>query len=360
MNDEIIRNDFEGGAAAPSAGSASEGVLTPAAPVEEEGHTHFVKYEEPHGWKLQKKRFMKYRKVLWFILPAAFFSFFFSYIPMLGLLFAFKDSSFNLLHGNVVGELFRGAWTFQNFADIFVDNSVFLALGNTLLINVIRLALCFPLSIILAIQLADMRKQGLSKLVLIILCIPNFLSWAIVISTWSGLFDSQGGVLNEVFVKLGWIEPDYFLMGKDHMFKFFVIFLSAWKGTGWGSIMFYSAVMAIDKSFYESATLEGANKLQKAWYLTIPSITPTIALMLVMNISSMMGVGFEQVYTMMQLNSSLEDTQITLDVYIYNISMDNTNIPYATAVGVVNGLVGLVLMIVGNKITTKTLHRSLW
>lgn len=318
-------------------------------------------YEEPKYWKLQMKRVKKYRKVLWFILPAAMFTLIFSYIPMLGLLFSFKGADFNLIHGTVLSNLFSGEWTFRNYLDIFVDNSFYAAVGNTLLINIIKLLICFPLSIIIAVQLADLKNQTLSKTILIIICLPNFLSWAIVIGIWSGILDSQGGALNELFVRLGFIDADYFLMGKNEWFKFFVIFLSAWKGAGWGSIMFYAAIMAIDKSFYESATLEGANKLQKTWYLTIPAIMSTIALMLVLNISGMMAAGFEQIYTMMQLNADFETTQITLDTYLYTISVVNrTNIPFATALGVFNGLIALILMLVGNAITTKTLHRSLW
>lgn len=318
-------------------------------------------YKAPTFWELEKKRCKKYRKVLWFIIPAALFSLIFSYIPMLGLLFSFKGSDFSLIRGTPIENLFKGSWTFQNYLDIFVDLSFFKGVVNTLVINVIRLVICFPLSILIAVQLSELKNQMLSKLILIIICIPNFLSWTIVISTWSGLLDSQGGVLNELLVRIGFIEPDYFIMGKDQWFKFFVVFLSAWKGAGWGSIMFYAAIMAIDRSFYESATIEGANRLQKIFYLTVPSIVPTIALMLVLNFSGMMSAGFEQIYTMMQLNSSFPETQITLDTYLYEISIGhNDRIPFATALGVFNGLIGLTLMLVGNKITTKTLHRSLW
>lgn len=321
----------------------------------------YERYEEPKYWKSQMKRVKKYRRVLWFIIPAALFTLIFSYLPMLGVLFSFKGADFNLIHGTVLSNLFTGEWTFQNYLDIFVDNSFYLAVGNTLLINVIKLAICFPLSILIAVQLADLKSQVLSKVILIIICLPNFLSWAIVVGIWSGILDSQGGALNELLVLLGWLEPDYFLMSKDEWFKFFVILLSAWKGAGWGSIMFYAAIMAIDKSYYESAILDGANKIQQTWYLTIPSIMGTIALMLVLNISGMLAAGFEQIYTMMQLGAGLEETQITLDTYLYQISVVNrTNIPFATALGVFNGLIALALMLIGNYITTKTMHRSLW
>lgn len=318
-------------------------------------------YKEPSYWERQKRGLKKYKWTLWLILPAAAFAFIFSYIPMLGVLFSFKGASFNLLRGGVLENLFTSDWTLTNYSDIFVDETFWLAIGNTLIINLIKLVLVFPLSIVIAVSLSELKNQALAKVILIIISIPNFLSWAIVIGTWSGLLDSQGGVLNELLVKLSIIDSNYFTMGKDHLFKFFVIFLAAWKGAGWGSIMYYAAIMSIDKSYYESATLDGASKLQKIWYLTIPSILPTIALMLVLTFSGLMAAGFEQVWTMMGLGADFDTTQITLDTYLYQISVVNqTNIPFATALGVFNGLIALALMLIGNTITTKTMHRSLW
>ena len=312
-------------------------------------------------WAAQWHRVKKHRFLLWFILPAAAFTLFFSYVPMLGVLFSFKGPSIYLTKAEVLYNVTHGEWTLQNYLDIFVDASFYKAVGNTLVISLIKLALCFPFSIVIAIQLSELKNATLSKLILIIICLPNFLSWAVVIGLWKGLMDAQGGAVNHLLVTLGIIDDNYALMAQNSWFKAMVIFLSAWKGAGWGSIMFYAAIMSIDKTYYESATIEGANKLQKIWYLTIPSILPTIALMLVMNISGIMDAGFEQVYTMMRANAEFEETQIILGTYLYNISVVNrTNIPFATALGVFNGLIALLLMLVGNLITTKTMKRSLW
>lgn len=317
-------------------------------------------FEEPKFWSLQKKRFIKYRKVLWFILPAALFTFIFSYIPMLGVLFAFKDPGhFNIIRHDLWGEVFNKYWTLNNFANIF-DAKFFKAVGNTLLINIIKLVICFPLSIFIAVQLSELKSQTMAKVVLIVICIPNFLSWAVVIATWSGLLDGDGGALNNLLVTLKLNSPNNPLMQEKGLYKFFVIFLSAWKGSGWGCIMFYAGIIAIDKSFYESATLEGANRIHKMWYLTIPMIIPTIALMLVLNISGMLATGLEVVMPLYNMILA-DESQLTLDVYLYDITVgNNQNIPMAATLGVFNGLVGLTLMIVGNFITTKTLKRGLW
>ncbi len=309
---------------------------------------------DPGFWKVEWKRIKKHRNLIAFLLPAVMITLIFGYVPMCGVIFAFRGSDFNLQKADLLYNLTHASWTFQNFIDIFYDDSFGRAVGNTLLISVIRLLICFPLSILIAVQLSDLKNQGLAKAILIILSIPNFLSWAIVIGIWQGFLDPTIGLLGRYTGNI---------MAENAWFKPLVIFFSAWKSGGWGCILYYSAIMAIDKTYYESATLEGANKLQKMWYLTIPSILPTIALTLVLNISGMMATGFELVYTMMQVDpGTLTEAQIVLDTYIYNISVVNTptNVPFATALGVFNGLIGLILMVGGNYITSKTLKRGLW
>ena len=349
-----------------SAADAAAEVISPSEELTEEVSVPLAKSrrgpkKSNNGQHGLGYRFKKHLGLLWFVLPAVIISFIFSYIPMLGILFAFKDGAeFNLTTGDVMYNLTHGGWTITNFTEIFANKDFLLSVGNTLLINVIRLVLCFPLSIIIAIQLSELKSQTLAKVILIIISIPNFLSWAIVVGIWAGLFDPDFGFLGQaVATYMKQIEGN--IMGNDSWFKVFVVALSAWKSAGWGCILYYSAIASIDKTYYESATLEGANKIQKIWYLTLPSIMPTIALTLVLNISGMMATGFEQIWTMMRINSETTLTQITLDTYIYRISIvERGNLPFATALGVFNGIIGLSLMLIGNAITTKTMKRGLW
>lgn len=335
---------------------AAEPAVELAFPVEESKTKAKNRLPKKQGfWADQWHRVKKHWKLLLFLIPAALVSFVFSYIPMFGILFAFKSSAdFNLVKNpDVIFNLIHGGWTFENFSRIFYDSSFINAVANTLIINVLRLGICFPLSIVIAVMLSELKNQTLAKVILIIITIPNFLSWAIVIGIWAGFLDPDFGVLGRI---------TGFIMRENAWFKPLVVFFSAWKSAGWGCILYYSAIASIDKTYYESATLEGANRLQKMWYLTIPSILPTIALTLVLNISGMMATGFEQIYTMMQVNpGTLKESQIVLDTYIYEISiLFQNDVPFATALGVFNGLIGLTLMIVGNTITSKTLKRGLW
>lgn len=318
-------------------------------------------YQTPGFFKLQKKRFLKHRQILWFIIPAALFSLIFSYIPMLGVLFAFKDTRFDYAMragADILGAMKYSGWTLDTFKSIF-NTDFASSLWNSVLINLIRLIFVFPLSILIAVQLSELKNQASAKLILIVICIPNFLSWATVVATWNGFLDPSFGFLGKL---LKGATNGEALTYYEGWFKPLFIFLGAWKGAGWGCIMYYAAITAIDKTYYESATIEGANRLQKMCYLTIPSIAPTIALMLVMNISGFMGVGLEQLKLMLN-SASYYDSQKTLDLYIYEMSIGNgAGVSYvqSAALGVFNGLVGLILMIVGNRITTKTMHRSLW
>ena len=156
-------------------------------------------------------------------------------------------------------------------------------------------------AIILAVLLSEIKKTALSKFLLIILCLPNFLSWPVTIGIWNNLLSLDNGLVNNFIAAMGG-ERIYFF--RDH-FKFLVVFLTIWKGVGWGSIYFYAAIMSIDKEYYEAAVIDGANKFQQIRYLTIPGILPVIALQLVMNITYILDAGFDQVYAMLNLVRSI-------------------------------------------------------
>ena len=312
-------------------------------------------------FKTQLRNVKKHKSLIPFLMPAALFTLVFSYIPMMGIAFAFLGPEFDLIRGPVLYNLFNSSLTLQNFTVIFDDPIFWRAIGNTLAISGIRLLLIFPLSIFIAIQLSELRSSALAKFVLIVICLPNFFSWAVVIGLWTGLLNAQGGALNEILIALRIIPPNYPLLQQDYLFRPFVIFFQAWRGAGWGSILFYAAIVSIDKTYYEAARIDGANKLQRIIHLTIPSILPTVALMLVLAISGIMDAGFEQIWTMMQNSAQFVETQVILGTYIFQLSVvDRTNIPFATALGVFNGLIALTLMLGGNFITRRSLKRGLW
>ncbi len=312
----------------------------------------------------------KYASIFWFILPAGFLAFLFGYLPLIFILAAFK-SDFNLALNSPLTELFRNNWSFVQFSKIFGENGgqFGLAVVNTLIINVIKILLVFPFSILLAIMLSEVKSTFASKLILIILCLPNFLSWPTVIGIWNNLFKDQNGVINNILMNLGLIKTPIYWFGDNvggneglNLFKFFAILMDAWKGSGWNSIMFYTAIMSIDKSYYEAAELDGASKIQQIKSLTIPSIFPTIALMFIMNITYILSSGFEEINLLANISDpNLKESMKTLDVYLYEVALGaGADMSFATALGIFNSTVSLIFMLCGNKLSKKLLNRGLW
>ena len=315
-----------------------------------------VKKKKDGYFKTQIKYLKKNVSIIYFLLPAVLLALLCGYLPMIGATWAFREqiSTTNWLYDTLT---FTNGYTFKHIVGIFSDPEVsdklFGALSNTLIISGIRIALIFPLTIIFAIFLSEIKNSFISKLVLIILCLPNFLSWPVTINIWVNVFE----FINKVLGDAGLISSKILFF--DSLFKPLVIFLGVWKGLGWSSIFFYSAIMSIDKEYYEAATIDGANKVQKIWYLTIPGILPVIALQLVMSITYILDAGFDQVYTMLQVSND-DNNQEILGTLIYYYTMTSTDIPQVVGLSVLNGLIALVLMLVGNTVVKKYFGRSLW
>lgn len=326
---------------------------------------HKVKINKRGYWHRVGQKLKKYGSIYSFVLPAAFLALLFGYIPLIFLLGAFKEDVVFGAFTNPFAALFdpNYAWSFEQFASIFTTYSeqFFRSLGNTLIINLTKLVLVFPLPILIAIMLSEVKSSFLAKLFLIILCLPNFLSWPTVIGIWQNFFRLQDGVLNNLFgTQINFFDYDLFGKGSN-LFRFFVIFFDGWKGTGWNSIMFYTAIMSIDKTYYEAAELDGANKIQQITHLTLPSILPIIALMFIMNITYILSCGFEAINLIAEWHPDFITYETTLDYYLYWVSIKEAgNYSFATALGLFNSTISLLFMLVGNKICRKFLNRGLW
>lgn len=312
-------------------------------------------------WTRVAIKLRKYKTILWFIVPAATLAFLLGYLPLIGILIAFK-SDFTLAINSVIDEIFRDNWTLEQFSKIFEDAGFTTALFNTLTINVVKIVLVFPFTIILAIMLSEVKSTFLSKLILIMLCLPNFLSWPVVIGIWENFFQEVDGVVNNILLTMNVIDSPVYWFGSEVLFKPFVIIIDMWKGCGWNSIMFYAAIMSIDKSYYEAATLDGCSKFKQIIHLTIPSIIPIIALMFIMNITYILSSGFEEVQLLLEISDpSLRTAMKTLDVYLYETALgEGADQAFGTALGIFNSTVSLIFMLAGNKLCRKFLHKGLW
>lgn len=303
-----------------------------------------------------QSRIKKHRSLIPFVIPAVAFAFVFCYLPMIGILIAFKDNP-NFLRYDVFEAFSRADWTMENFQKIFSDPEIMRYLRNTLIISVMKIVILFPMPIILAVLISEVRNQGFSKLVQGIVFLPHFFSWVVIVGIFNSLFGLYGPI-NNIGEALGG-ERIYF-MGEPGWFRWLVVILSGWKEIGYSSIVYIAAISAIDPSLYEAAKLDGASKLRQIWNMTIPLIMPTIMTMLIIRIGYLMDAGFEQVYAM--LNSNTRETGEIIGTYVYRLGLGAGSADYglSTAVGLLNGLVSLLLILGANKLSKKTMGTGIW
>lgn len=298
----------------------------------------------------------KYRSLIPFVLPAMLFALVFSYLPMAGILIAFKDNP-NFLRYDVLEAFNRSEWTLENFEILFSDPEILTYIKNTLIISLMKIVILFPLPVVLAVMITELKNQKFSKLVQGIVFLPHFFSWVVIVGIFNSIFGMYGPI-NNLSEALGG-EPIYF-MGEPAWFRWLVVILSGWKEIGYSSIAYIAAIMSIDPSLYEAAKIDGASKLKQIWSITIPSIMPTIIVMLIIRIGYLMDAGFEQVYAM--LNSLTRETGEIIGTYVYRLGfgMGSSDYGLSTAVGLFNGIISLLLILGANYISKKKTGNGVW
>ena len=303
-----------------------------------------------------QSKIKKHSSLIPFVIPAIAFAFVFCYLPMVGILIAFKDNP-NFGRYDAFEAFARAEWTLDNFKLIVSDPEILRYLTNTLIISVMKIVILFPMPVILAVLISEVRRQGFSKMVQGIVFLPHFFSWVVIVGIFNSLFGMYGPI-NNIGVALGG-EAVYY-MGEPGWFRWLVVILSGWKEIGYSSIVYIAAISAIDPSLYEAAKLDGASKMRQIWSLTVPLIMPTIMTMLIIRIGYLMDAGFEQVYAM--LNSYTRETGEIIGTYVYRLGLGTGSRDYglSTAVGLANGLVSLILILCANKLSKKTMGTGIW
>ena len=275
-------------------------------------------------------------------LPVAYYIIF-RYIPMAGNILAFRKY--------VPGKgMFGVEWT-TRYVKRFLEDPVFWkAFKNTLTLSITNLVINFPIPIIFAIALNELRSEGFKKFAQTASYIPRFVSTVVVIAILHEFLSPSSGFLNLLLKEFG-IEPIYFMNEKE-WFRPVYIFSEAWQFTGWNAIIFLAAITGINQDLYEAAEIDGAGRLQRIWYVTLPSILPTIMVMLILSVGSIMALGFEKVLLMYTpINSGVSDI---LDTLTYRTGLKNSQYSYATAIGLFTGVIGLILVSMSNWISKKT------
>jgi putative aldouronate transport system permease protein len=273
------------------------------------------------------------------LIPAIAFYFIFKYFPMYGILMAFKDYNF------MIG-VFKSPWVgFSVFKEVFREAAFWQALFNTLWLNVLCLAVQFPFPIIFALLLNELINKRFKKIVQTISYMPHFVSWIIVYGLMLALVDKGSGLINVFISKMG-IESIDFLIHKG-WWLFLFVFAGTWKEMGWSAIIYLAALSSIDSALYEAAEIDGANRFKKIWHVTIPGIKGTIIILLILNIGSLVNIGFEQPYLFG--NAMVSDISSVLSTFIYDRGIVRAQFSYTTAVGLFQQVVNFILLLMANR-----------
>ena len=284
----------------------------------------------------------------WMVMLGVFFIAVFAYLPMFGLILAFKSGDGYL---NIMDAIFESEWIgFENFKMFFIDPDFKNVMLNTLGLNILQLCINFPAPILFAILLSELPFKRIKKAVQTITYFPYFLSWITYGGIILALINSDG-IVNTILLKSGAVtEPVNF--GEAAWFWPTIIITSLLKGLGWGSIIYVAAIAGIDPQLYEAADMDGANRFHRIFKITIPSIAPTIILFFILSVSGILNNGFDHIWVFQnQINLARSGV---LDTFIYKYGAVNLQYSYTTAVGFFKSIVAIVLLGLGNFVAKKT------
>lgn len=283
------------------------------------------------------QRISRDRWMYLFIIPGALFFIVFQYLPLLGNIIAFKDYSPFL-------GIRESPWIgLTNFHRLLTDADFKLALKNTVQIEILQLVFSFPAPLILALVLNSIFSERIKRTMQSIVYLPYFLSWVVVIALWQQILGGAG-VFNQLLRNAG-IDPIN-IMNNPATFKLLVVAQSIWKSAGWGTIIFLAALTKIDTELYEAGAVDGAIGWRRLWHITLPSIRSIIVLLLILRLGSALSTGFEQYY--LQRGAVGSEASEVLDTFVYFRGIQGGDWGFATAVGLVRGVVGTLLVVGSN------------
>ena len=273
----------------------------------------------------------------------------FRYAPLSGLQVAFKD--YNIFKG-----MWQSPWAgFKYFNEVFSNTKFWLSLKNTVLLNLWDLIFGFPVPIILAIMLYEMRSLVWKRISQTILYLPHFLSWIIIGGLVTQMFSSTG-MINSLIKRLGG-APVNFLMD-EHNWVVMYVAVGIWQSAGWGTIIYLAAISGVNTELYEAAEVDGCGRMKRIWHVTIPCIMPTIIIMLILQLGRMVGIGFERPYVM--ANDMVRNVSEVTATYVYTMGIKNARYSFSTAVDIFGSVVNMMFLVAANSITRRLGEGGLW
>ncbi|SFL93231.1 putative aldouronate transport system permease protein [Gracilibacillus orientalis] len=301
-------------------------------------------------WHLAKRSFQRHWQLyILMMLPVLYFIIF-KYVPMLGAVIAFKDY-------NVVQGIIESPWVgWKHFENFFNNPVAWDLIKNTLFLSLYQLAVTFPLPILLALALNEIRDGIFKRFVQMFTYAPYFISTVVIVSMIILMLSPRTGIVNNLMEAVGLDAVNF--LGQTEMFRSIFVWSDAWQITGYSAIIYLAALAGVDKQQYEAAKIDGASRLQKIWNVDIPAIMPTIVIILILSVGNLMAIGFEKVY-LLQNPLNLGTSEI-LQTYVYKMGIINADFSFATAVGFFNSIINLILLIIVNAIAKKVSGNGLW
>jgi putative aldouronate transport system permease protein len=289
------------------------------------------------------KRLVRNKWLYLMVLPGLMYFIVFKYIPMYGLIISFQD--YKPFKG-IAGSEWVGL---EHFRRLFAEPDFLNILLNTIILFGLNLLFFFPIPIILSLMLNEVRISFVKRFFQTLIYLPHFMSWVIIVSISYVMLTMDGGIINELIAGLGFEKINFLL--SPEWFRPTYIIQVIWREAGWGTIIYLAAIASIDPQLYEAARMDGAGRLRQIWHITLPAIRSVIIVLLILKIGDVLELGFEHVYLL--LNSINRDVAEIIDTYVYTAGLQQMKFSYSTAIGFFKSLVGLVLVVLANRLAKK-------
>ncbi len=277
------------------------------------------------------------------LVPGILFFALFRYLPMYGVIISFQDY-------NPFGGIWKSEWVgLKHFISLWNYDGFWIIFRNSILLSLLNLIFFFPVPIILALMLNEVRKNHFKNIIQSIIYMPHFISWVVVAGISYLILATQDGIVNELIVKAGG-ESQSFLTSSN-WFRPLIILQSIWKEAGWGTIIFLAALSGVDPQLYEAAVVDGANRWRQLWHITLPAIRSTIFILLILRLGHILDNGFEQIFLM--LSATTYSVGDVFETYVYREGLVGGKYSYTTAIGLFKSIVGLIMVVGANRLAKK-------
>lgn len=279
-------------------------------------------------------------------LPTVIFLIIFAYMPMIGLVMAFQDYNVNL---GMFGSKFVG---FANFKYLFTTTDAWIITRNTVCYNVVFMVVNNCLAMAMAMLLSELTARRYAKVLQTVYMLPYFLSWTVVAIVLSAFLDRDKGLVNQIIKSMGGAGKTNWYQQKS-LWPLLLVGINAWKGVGYGTVLYLAVISGISHDFYEAAVLDGATKLQQAWYITLPQLRMVLCISIILAMGSIFRADFGLFYSVTQDSGRIYAVTDVIDTYIYRGLTKLANVGMSTAAGMYQSVVGLIMVLIANKVVTK-------